>query len=285
MKQLKNAILTLILVVGCIGLGEAQSGINDYKYIIVPKKYDFLKIEDQYQLNSLTAFLFKKHGFSVLMEGDSYPDDLEKGICLALNSNVIENNGLFKTKVQIELKNCKNQIVFTSKLGESREKKFKVAYNLALRDAFESVEIINYSYKPNTNAISQVVAYNNETEDPVEVEKLKAEIEELKKVKNEAESEPKKRTEILEETLIEESIKEEPLKEGTTNLLYAQPKGKGFQIVDSTPKVIMVLLETALENTFVVKNGNAIVYKQDGFWYISKNDGKSISIEQLNIKF
>ncbi len=31
--------------------GTAQKDINNYKYIIVPKKFDFSKSEDQYQLN------------------------------------------------------------------------------------------------------------------------------------------------------------------------------------------------------------------------------------------
>ena len=41
----------------------SQSNLNDYKYVIVPNKFDFLKENDQYQLNSLAAFLFEKYGF------------------------------------------------------------------------------------------------------------------------------------------------------------------------------------------------------------------------------
>jgi len=35
----------------------------------------------------------------------------------------------------------------------------------------------------------------------------------------------------------------------------------------------------------LVKDKNAIIYKEDGFWYLSKIDGKSVVVETLNIKF
>ena len=50
----------------------SQVNLNDYKYVIVPKKYDFLKEADQYQINSLSKFLFNKYGFQTLMEGEKY---------------------------------------------------------------------------------------------------------------------------------------------------------------------------------------------------------------------
>jgi hypothetical protein len=68
-------------------------------------------------------------------------------------------------------------------------------------------------------------------------------------------------------------------------LLYAQPVENGFQVVDTSPKIVMILLETAKSNVFIVKGQNAIVYKEEGSWYLSKNDGTKVSIEALNIKF
>ena len=59
----------------------------------------------------------------------------------------------------------------------------------------------------------------------------------------------------------------------------------GFQLVDSTPKVVMILLTTPKQDTFIVKGKDAIVYKKDSFWYISQNDGKNYNTKLLNIKF
>ena len=52
--------------------------INDYKYVSVPDRFDFLKTSDQYQLNSLTEFLLKKNGFTVINDLKYYPSDLAK---------------------------------------------------------------------------------------------------------------------------------------------------------------------------------------------------------------
>ncbi len=120
----------------------SQTNLNNYKYVIVPSKYDFLKDKDQYQLNSLTAFLFNKYGFQALMEGSVYPEDLLNNRCLALKSDLIKDSSMFKTKLAVELKNCNDQVVFTSQFGESREKEYDKAYTEALRNAFESIEVV-----------------------------------------------------------------------------------------------------------------------------------------------
>ena len=99
---MKIKIFTILMSLAFISSAFSQTNLNNYKYIIVPKKYDFLKEADQYRLNGLTQFLFEKYGFSTLMEGDNYPDDLLKNKCLALNSNVINDSGIFKTKLKIE---------------------------------------------------------------------------------------------------------------------------------------------------------------------------------------
>ena len=50
--------MSLVFISGAF----SQTNLNNYKYVIVPKKYDFLKEEDQFRLNGLTKFLFEKYG-------------------------------------------------------------------------------------------------------------------------------------------------------------------------------------------------------------------------------
>ena len=142
MKTRFFSILTACLIATSV---LAQKGINNYKYVIVPNKYDFLKEKDQYQLNSLSQFLFNKHGFVAVMEGGDYPEDLALNRCLAMRADVIKGSGMFSTKLNVILKDCNDKQIFESALGESREKEYKVAYNIALRKAFKSFETVNYS--------------------------------------------------------------------------------------------------------------------------------------------
>ena len=115
-----------------------QSNLDDYKYVTVPDRFDFLKTADQYQLNSLTEFLLTKNGFIVLGNLDYYPSDLTENRCLMLDLNIKKIKSFLKTKLELQFKNCKNEIVFTSDVGVSNEKDFKKAFHEALRESFIS---------------------------------------------------------------------------------------------------------------------------------------------------
>ncbi|GAA4268097.1 hypothetical protein [Hyunsoonleella aestuarii] len=274
----------------------SQANLNNYKYVIVPVKFDFLNENDKYQLNSLTKFLFNKYGFKAVLEGSEYPDDLMVNRCLALESDVLKEPGMFKTKLKIELKDCNDKVVFTSIIGESREKVYKTAYNLALRDAFQSVEALNYSYKPNENLIASAdpspkLKDNNKVVE--EIQQLKAEIKNLKKEKviNVAKPEPK----ISEPLSIAKEVKKEPIKEVkvnkpfseklVSNVLYAQEIDNGFQLVDSSPKVVYKIKATGLNNTFLIEGKSAILYKKDDEWVLEYYSNNVLKQETLNIKF
>jgi len=96
---------------------EAQNDLNGYKYILVPNKFDFQKKNNQYQLSSLTKFLFNKEGFNVLLEGEKIPQDLYNNPCLGLNVKMVNKSNMFSTKVIIALVNCRDQEVFMSARG------------------------------------------------------------------------------------------------------------------------------------------------------------------------
>lgn len=119
--------------------------LDQYQYVRVPERFEFLKEENQYQLNALTAFLFDKFGFiSLYKEQD--PEGVEA--CEVLNADVFNESGLLRTKLYVTLENCKDEVVFTSEVGVSKEKVYKVSYQEALRDAFKSIKILDHKYSP-----------------------------------------------------------------------------------------------------------------------------------------
>ncbi|WP_431137001.1 hypothetical protein [Psychroserpens mesophilus] len=292
---MKNIVLVFSLLLLCSFNASSQDeqinveAINNYKYVIIPLKYDFVNAEDKYQINSLTKFLFNKYGYTAFLENDSFPEDLVNNRCLALTADVVKvKGGFLNTRLRIDLMDCKNNLVISSKMGKTREKEYKVAYNLALRDAFETFQFFNYEYKP--NEIVAILSSNDEAAQK-EIERLKEEVATLKEDKAVKQNVIKAVVETPQEKVGEQNeIKaivktpSENLKD-TTEILYAQPINEGYQLVDQTTKVVMVLLKTPKANMFMVKGQNAMVYKEEGLWYISKNDGKSTSIEVINIKF
>jgi len=126
----------------------AQSELDPYKYVIVPKKFDFLQEEDQYRLNALTGFLFDKHGYSTLMEGIDYPPDVKENPCLAVTADVINGSNILTTKLSVVLKNCFGQVVFTSEEGTSKIKEYDRTYSDALRKCFPSIAALDYRFNP-----------------------------------------------------------------------------------------------------------------------------------------
>jgi hypothetical protein len=129
----------------------AQKSVNSYKYVLVPKQYEFLKSPDKHQLNSLTKFLFDKAGFTTLFTDEVYPLELATNSCLALKVVVDDNSGMFNTKLRINLLNCHNIVVYSTREGRSKEKEYKKAYHDALRKAFEEIKGLNYAYNGSLN--------------------------------------------------------------------------------------------------------------------------------------
>lgn len=294
---MKTKFLAIAILCFIASSVYAQTNINNYKYVIVPDKFDFLKEKDQFQLNSLTEFLFNKYGFHPVLEGSDYPQDLMLNRCLALVSDVVKGSGMFKTKLNIVLKDCNSKIVFTSKAGESREKDFKKSYNLALRDAFKSIETLYYKYTPSENitSLSTIKQPQANAEVTQEIQQLKKEIQNLKKQK-EAEvavvekpktiGTPKVVKQIQQPKVdVKNKIKETPVVQGVSNVLYAQAIDNGFQLVDSAPKVLYRIKNTNLKDVFIVEGESAIIYKNGTDWVIEYYSGVTLKQEALNIKF
>ncbi|WP_275315187.1 hypothetical protein [Tenacibaculum bernardetii] len=231
----------------------AQKKINNYKYVIVPKKFDFVKKDDQYQTSSLTKFLFNKYGFTAILSDEKLPKDLSKNRCLALIVSVRDNSGLFTTKSTIEFKDCFNNVVFSSKEGKSNQKDYKKAYHESLRDAFKSIEALKYSYVPfKGEEVDESVLSINETK-------------------------PK----VIEATIVVENI----VNETKATSLYAQSIPNGFQLVNTKPEVIFQILITNVKDVFILKDKNGILYQSNGIW-IAEYYKESIKvIEKYEVKF
>lgn len=236
-------ILVLFLVVSPLFNAVAQN-INQYKYILIPETYEFTGDVDQYQLNSLTKFLFEKEGFETLMVKEEKPADLKQNPCLALNTILENNSGLFVTKFILKLENCNGEVVFESEEGRSREKDYKVAYQEALRDAFESVNELNYSYKPSNPSVAVVPGTSPEVikdqaEEMEEVEKVK-ETEEPTPVK--IATEPKAIVDAVEGGFFEYN--------GQQYLLKSTAEGFGLYMRNS-PEPIALLLQSGSGDSFL----------------------------------
>ena len=149
---MKIALFLILFLTTSLGFSQS---LNDYKYAIVPSKFEFLKEKDQFRLNTLTKLLMEKYGFITYYDSDVLPNEVVESNCNKVYVDVKSNGNLFITKLKVVLKDFKNAVVYTSIEGRSREKELQVAYNQALREAFSSFDKLEYKYSGNSNVNSK----------------------------------------------------------------------------------------------------------------------------------
>ncbi|NIG55944.1 hypothetical protein [Chitinophaga sp. Cy-1792] len=244
----------------------AQNTVNNYKYVIVPEKFSFQKDENQYGLNSTTQMVLGGKGFSAVLDNKEMPTELAGNRCSALTADVIQRKALFVTNLTFILKDCQGNILFKSKEGKSREKDYAASYNEALRDALSSIDTLHYEYNGTTYTAPQPsVAVQSRPAAPV-VAPAPAQAAAMQPAPATAEM---------------------TNKETNGKTLYAQATANGYQLVDTSPKIVLTLYKSTAAEYFIADSGTdkGIVLKHNGDWYFEYyKDGKLIT-EKLNVKF
>lgn len=263
---MKNKVLLLFLLV--VSYGFSQS-VNDYKAVIIPMKYDFLKTENQYRLQTITKMNLQKAGFQAFYATETIPAEITDR-CSLLYIDVKKENAFLVTKLFIILKDCYGTEVYKSSIGKSREKEYEVSYTEALNLAFESFYSLNYKYNDNTNfsakagvnvlsvpVVASPAIVSPPPPNPAAVA-LSSKINEAKTI---------------------------DVKLG--GLLYAQPTSYGYQLIDSEPKVILKVYKTSNPASFMAKKGEVqgVLVAKNNQWFFEYYQGDQLISEKIEVKF
>ena len=250
---------TLIFLTLCmsISLFSQQVEINKYQYIIVQNKFDYLKSPDQFQTSSLLKFLLKKKGYKVFLSSEKLPQKLNNNRCLSLSATVKDNSSMLSIKNNIELIDCYGKTVYTSVTGKSRNKDYKKGYHEAIRNAFDSMVDVGY------NQDSSIVNAKEVIEETAVVVKA------VPKVVITPSSD----------------VNIEKVTPSGRDILYAQANTNGFQLINTKPEVIFVILKTNVKDVFVIKDKNGIFHKVDGNWVAEYYENTQFVEKQYQVKF
>ncbi len=302
MDVLKTLITFLAVFIGFSGF--SQSNLNEYKYIIVPKRFESFKNENEHQTSTLVKYLFTEKGFNATYD-DDLPTDLRMNRCLGLSAHLKNDSNMFTTKTTIVLKDCNGKEVFKTIEGKSKKKEYKEAFTEAITEAMSSFNIVDYSYDGKAQSQESItVSFKND------VKTLKEKkVEKQKKMETEQEVSPSNSnsavTQIATQTtqyykdntpvdskmikgeLGEPSSKVVAKKVNATDVWYAQPTANGYQLVDSSPKIRMQLLKTSGNTIFLAQKNahNGVVHKKEGVWIFEYYENGQLVREELNIKF
>ncbi len=248
---MRKFLFSLVLLVSMPAISQS---LNDYHYAIVPAKFEALKENDAYHLNSLTKAFLLKYGFITYLSTDEIPDELSNKRCTVLYADLIKDSSIFMTKVKLTLKDCKENIVFETEFGTSREKEYSLAYNQALRAAFKSFDKVPYKY-------------NGKHDDKVSTPAVPA-----------APETP---------TVGATEIQATPTENNPELFFFAQPIANGFQIVDSEPRVIMRLFNTSQKNVYIAvkEDTRGVVILKNNQWFFEYYENSKLVSELLKLRF
>ena len=245
---MKKVLFLLLFLATSLSFSQS---LNDYKYAIVPSKFEFIKEKDQYRLNTLTKLLMEKYGFITYFDTDILPNEVVENNCNKVYVDVTSNGNLFVTKLTVVLKDCKNAVVFTSIEGRSREKELQVAYNQALREAFSSFEKLDYKYSGKSNVNSNSNVNVNSSVNSINNNNVKVPI--------------------------------------LNQNLFAKPLGANlFQLLTNDtdiPNLVLTIAKTNNPSIFIVEEAmrSGVVYKNNNEWIFDYYENEKFVSEKLNI--
>lgn len=240
---MKKMALLLLLVTS---VNFAQD-LNQYKYVSVPAKFSFLKETNQYNLNVLSKMYMQQFGFETFFDTDEVPKDFLENNCNKIYFDVLENNNMFSTKLTVVLKDCQGKVLFTSKEGINKEKEYKVSYNLALREALNSMKTIQYKYAG----------------DKVVEEKT-----------------------VVQETKIEVQNQSLNSENSVSSQLFVQPISNGFQLINAEPKVIYKIYKTSVKDLYIATKGSlqGVLISKNNEWFFEYYQNEKLVSEKVEVK-
>jgi len=268
-----GALFTLLLAAIAGNSQTTPNTINNYKYVLVPHRYDFLKFDDQYALNTTTKSLLEQKGFTVYWTDDVLPPSLAGNKCAALQTEVTQRKAMFTTNLTLVLKDCFGNIIFKGKEGRSREKEFYVAYDEAMKDAFTSLKTTPYKY-------DSTLAMQPQPAQPQQTQPQQSQPQTQGQPQTQSQPQTQPQTQTPATTM-----------GTTTGTLYAQTIPNGYQLIDLSPKKIMTLLKTSQPDFYLAQTDAAggaptgVVFKKDGQWLLEYYKDDKLISQKLDIKF
>ena len=167
---------------------------------------------------------------------------------------------MFTTKSVIQIKDCFGKILYASEIGKSKLKDYKKAYQGAIRNAFDSMEDLEYTFNP-----SSIIEQKGD-------EKMIIPLKVIPKV-------------VVTPEIKKEIVKKDALVSSSIAVLYAQKINNGFQLVNTKPEVVFVILKTNTKDNFVIKDKNGNFYKSGTNWIAEYYEGNTLVKKEFEVKF
>jgi hypothetical protein len=242
---MKKLLFVLLFTSFCF----AQN-VNNFKAVIVPLKFDFIRTNNQYRLCTISKSHLVNAGFTVYYSNEILPKEYTDR-CDLLYYDIVKENAFLATKFHIELKDCSGNLVYKSETGYTKEKDTEMAYSDALKKAFVSVNNLHYKYEKSSVASP--------------IEEVKSEV----------------------APTVVSTVPVPVIEKSTSNTVYAQATATGYQLVDASPKVVYKLYATSRTDLFIAMKGNnqGVLIQKDNQWFFEYYESNTLVSEKVAVKF
>lgn len=270
-----------VLVLLFCAVNSINGQLNDYKYIVVPVKFKAFKNPNQFQTSTLIKHFMTVEGFNVIYD-NALPFELQENRCLALFTDLLDESGLFKTKVALVLKDCKGEVIYRTLDAQTKIKELDKAYKTVITETCASFQGLNHNYEPNSADSEKetiAVSFKNDVKSIEEKDAINEE--------KRSSAQPIKE-EIVEKVMQKTDVVKDSNDDTTEKIyLYAEALGSGYKLSDKDGAIKYILGETSIENVFLVNQEgvNGVVVKKDEKWYLEYKGATGKIVEELDIKF
>ena len=276
MGALINAILkmkktlAMFLFMG-LSVLPAQAQLDNYKYFVVPKRFDAFMDINQHQSSTLVKFLLTKYEFEPLYD-DAIPEELFLNKCLGLTTQLEDNSTYLQTVVAIVYYDCRGQEVFRTQEGRSKNKVFKEAYSEAIQEAMQTMALISHNYRGSEQTVEEPVVA--EAPDPIE-----------------ATPETETEVSLAEPAVIADVAEEapEPLakEESVPEITYWEEtaRSNGYILTNPDKEVTWVIMKTSSPEVFMAisTTTQGVAFKVENGWRLEYYLGDLLKVEEIKL--
>lgn len=137
-----------LLIIGLMVFVILSYAQTPYKYVIIPTQFaEFTKGFNPYGLSTSLQKEFNEKSISNTFESSEIPDDY----CDALTVNLTKLSNMFRNKLKVELRDCRNRVVW-SREGMGNSKQYKEGYAEAIAEALKDLDKLPINPEPSTQA-------------------------------------------------------------------------------------------------------------------------------------
>ena len=130
--------------------------LDGYKYVYIPTLTYNNGESDIWNISGMLRTFFSDKGFIILTESSNPRDDLRNDPCLLLNCDVNHTNVVSGTnRVTVTLKNCKEEVVYSSS-GGAMGWSLQDDYNKATKRAFADIKSMSYKFDPSKTILKEI---------------------------------------------------------------------------------------------------------------------------------